>query len=37
MIDEVLYEIYVRDFSIVDDSCSPVARGGYLGLVHEGM
>ncbi len=34
-VDEVIYEIHVRDFSIADETCPPGLRGKYLGLVHE--
>lgn len=34
-VDEVIYEIHVRDFSIADETCPPEHRGKYLGLAHE--
>jgi pullulanase len=34
-VDEVIYEIHVRDFSVADESCPPGMRGKYLGLAHE--
>jgi len=34
-VDEVIYEVHVRDYSIADESCPPALRGTYLGLVHE--
>ncbi len=34
-VDEVIYEIHVRDYSIEDLSCPPAHRGKYLGLAHE--
>jgi len=34
-VDEVIYEVHVRDYSIADESCPPALRGKYLGLAHE--
>ena len=33
-VDEVIYEIHVRDYTIADDACPPKLRGKYLGLAH---
>ncbi len=34
-VDEVIYEVHVRDYSIADESCPPELRGKFLGLAHE--
>ncbi len=34
-VDEVIYEVHVRDYSIADETCPPAHRGKYLGLAHE--
>lgn len=34
-VDEIVYEIHVRDFTIADETCPPEHRGMYLGLMHK--
>lgn len=34
-VDEIVYEIHVRDFTIADETCPPEHRGTYLGLIHK--
>lgn len=34
-VDEVIYEIHVRDFSVADETCPAEMRGKYLGLAHQ--
>jgi pullulanase len=34
-VDEVIYEVHVRDYSIADETCPPGLRGKYLGMAHE--
>lgn len=34
-VDEVIYEVHVRDYSIADKSCPAEERGKFLGLVHK--
>lgn len=35
LVDEIVYEIHVRDFTIADESCPVEHRGRYLGLIHQ--
>ncbi len=34
MVDEIIYEVHVRDFSVADKSVPAASRGKYPGLVH---